>query len=86
MIKLTQEIIDELNDYLNSRGYCFNFFFDDRYSNGIVNSYLKNAAGLDSYIINIDSSILKEISDWFKRRELKIRWNNTCSIFWLSEI
>lgn len=81
--ELNQDLLDELNNELDDRGYCFNFMLDSR-DNPVARSFLKNAAGLDSYIINIDNHVLKYIEMWFYHKGYKITWNNSGCIFWIS--
>lgn len=78
MIQLTEELVYELNETLAQT--CFKVVLDKENFGDIV---LKDARGLDSYIINLDNEWQKHIEQFFRTRNLKLMWNNTRCTFWL---
>ena len=81
MTRLTEELIDELNEELDKMTSCFFFVLA---SQDVAMSMLKDTTWLDSYQIHIDLTMVKFIDEWFLKRGLAIQWNNSRSNFWIA--
>lgn len=79
MNKITKEMIDELNANYNDA--IFEFVFQD---DGVIDIRMKHNCQkyIDSYIINLDDDTRSGIRDFFKKKNINIRYNNTASCFW----
>lgn len=78
---LTEELIEKLNEELDKMGSCFFFVLA---SMNIAQSMLKDTTWLENYQIQIDLTMVKFIDEWFLKRGLAIRWNNSRSSFWVA--
>lgn len=87
-MKITQEILDDLNDTLFRIGCNFKYKWINDYSKDgkvptIVRTLEDNNGFVDSVIINCTPSFYKWLDKFFKERYgITLHYNNTRSICW----
>lgn len=81
MNDITIEMLDELNAEYNDA--IFEFVFQDD-CEGVVDIKMKSNCQkyIDSYIINLEDDTRNNIKDFFRKKGINIRYNNTASCFW----
>ena len=85
MKKITQQMADEINSNLDPN-YAFKITMveDDIANTGRIE--LKNTYGLSSMSVYLEDDVYSEIENFIsKRYGCKTNWNNTRTIFWLTE-
>ena len=74
-------MLEKLNDKYNDA--IFEFIFNDD-CDGVVDIKMKSNCQkyIDSYIINLEDDTINNIREFFKKKHISIRYNNTASCFW----
>lgn len=82
---ITQDILDELNNEYNDAIFEFRF---QNGMDGVVDIKMKPNCQkyIDSYILNLEDDTRNNIREFFKKKNINIRYNNTASCFWASSV
>lgn len=79
-MKLTKEIVMELNNELAVKGCPFRYKFRD---GGIMEIALPSMNCVDSFIVNTTKEFMAWLELWFKTKySIELNCNNTGSVFW----
>lgn len=90
-MKITQEILNDLNDTLFRMGCKFKYKWINDYSeNGVIPTIVQtiedNNGFIDSVIINCNSSFYTWLDKFFKEKyDITLSYNNTRSICWSND-
>ena len=87
-MKLTKEMVSELNNELAVMGCSFRFAFCESKMTGLpsMEITLPSKNYVHSYIINVSRAYLEWQDMWFKTRyNVVLNCNNTGSVFWCKE-
>lgn len=81
MNEITKEMLEELNAEYNDA--IFEFVFNNG-CEGVVDIKMKSNCKkyIDSYIINLEDDTTNNIREFFRKKNINIRYNNTASCFW----
>lgn len=83
--KITQKMLDVLNEELLAKGCIFRYEVKNRNEDGSINTIhrvLPDNTWIDSYIINATEDFYKWFEEFFKEYGIEISYNNTGSICW----
>lgn len=83
-MKITEEMVIELNNELKDMGCPFRYNYDENgYSgNPHINITLPSMTYVDSFIINPSREYFNWLKLWFKLKGIEISGNNDGSIMW----
>ena len=83
-MKITDDMVYELNETLEYKGYSFRYEYNDSILNG--NSCMKitlpRMKGVDSFIINPTKEFFEWLEGWFMQYGIELSCNNDGSIIW----
>lgn len=79
MMDLTREMVEELNETLEDT--CFMYEFRESPSSAEVR--LRDTRGLEVYTIYLTDEMYNRIEEFFAKKNAKVHYNNTRSIFWI---
>lgn len=83
--RITQKMLDVLNEELLAKGCIFRYEVKNRNEDGSINTIhrvLPDNTWIDSYIINATEDFYKWFEEFFKEYGIEISYNNTKSICW----
>lgn len=83
-MKITKEMVIELNNELANRGCSFRFEYggEEFGKNPNINIIPCSMVYIDSYIINPTQEFFDWLELWFKLKGITLGFNNTRSIVW----
>lgn len=81
-MKITKDMVRELNELLAEVGCIFKFEFCDREINPVIEVVPKSSAYLDSYVINLTSEFYEVLKEFFAQKGITLACNNTGSTWW----
>ena len=83
-MKISREMVVELNHELANKGCPFRFKFTSNYgnSNPQMEITLPSLKYIDSFIINPNNEFYDWLELWFKIKGIELSYNNTRSIIW----
>jgi hypothetical protein len=85
MNKISKEMLNELNAEYNDA--IFEFVFQDDDENVVDIKMKRNCQKyIDSYIINLEDDTRNNIRNFFRKKNVNIRYNNTASCFWAAQM
>ena len=80
-MKITEEMVMELNEELRAKGCSFRYLFD-AYGNPKIRITLPSMNCVDSFIINPTREFFTWIEQWFKLKGIELCCNADGSILW----
>ena len=85
MNEITRDMLEELNAEYNDA--IFEFVFQND-CEGVVDIKMKSNCQkyIDSYILNLEDDTRNNIRDFFRKKNISIRYNNTASCFWATQM
>lgn len=83
-MKITKEMVMELNNELINKGCPFRYEYDEAgYSgNPHMTISLPSMSCVHSFIINPTDDFFDWLQSWFKLKNIDLSWNNDGSILW----
>ena len=83
-MKITDELVTELNNELSNRGCSFIYKYDEYGSSGNpqIKISLPTLTDVDSFIINPSKDFFEWLTIWFKNRGIELSGNADGSIMW----
>lgn len=82
-MKITKEMVMELNNELTNKGCPFRYEYDDGYTgNPHMKIALPSMSCVSSFIINPTKEFFDWLEAWFKVKEIELSCNNDGSIIW----
>ena len=81
-MKITSEMLDELNKELENMNLSFRYKFNDYGLNPSITITPINMSCIDSFILNVTNEFYAWLEVWFKNRGIELIHNNTRSTFW----
>ena len=83
-MKITNEMVVELNNELANKGYPFRYEYSKIADSGNphIKITLPNMNGVDSFIINPTKDFFNWLELWFKTKGIELNYNNDRSIMW----
>lgn len=85
-MKITREMVMELNDELSVKGCPFRYKFTNNVIVSSMEITLPSMSCVDSFIINPTREFFDWLELWFKiKYDIELRSNNTRSTLWSSD-
>lgn len=81
-MKITQEMVMELNKELLTKGVSFRFEFVDNGRNPHIEIALPSMNFVSNFIINPTAEFYSWLELWFKIKGIELSSNNTGSVLW----
>lgn len=83
-MKITEEMVMELNNELINKGCPFRYEYDEDTSSGNphMEITLPSMSNVDSFIINPTRKFFDWLELWFKAKGVELSCNNDGSILW----
>lgn len=83
-MKITEEMVMELNNELINKGCPFRYKYDENISGGNPHMIitLPSMSNVDSFIINPTREFFDWLELWFKMKGVELSCNNDGSILW----
>lgn len=81
-MKITKEMVVELNNELAVKGCPFRYEYIKGYPNPSIEINLPSMNCVDSFIINPTKEFFDWLKTWFKAKGIELNCNNTGSVMW----
>lgn len=81
-MKISKEIVYQLNNELKCRDYPFRYKYDESSDNPHIQITLASTLGVDSFIINPTKDFFEWLQGWFLQYGIELSCNNDGSILW----
>lgn len=87
-MKITKEMVNELNTKLKSLGAVVMYEFDDSegsHGNPMIKLTLTDMSFVDNCILNMTNEFYNYVENFFAEYGIKLTYNNTRSIAWSND-
>lgn len=87
-MKITKEMVNELNSKLEENGSVVIFEFKDdgpHSLNPMIKLRLKNMTFVESFVLNMTKEFYNYVGNFFAKYNIELDYNNTYSVAWSND-
>ncbi len=81
-MKITSNMVDEFNKTLENLQCGFKLSLDESYKNPTCYIVPLSDRFIDSFILNLTKDFFEILDEYFNKKGIVLRYNNTRSCFW----